>query len=139
MAWFTTPTRHTRAGWTASGACTSGSTARHSGATQTASCSAATTTTRANKPIEPHSRSHRRLLPLYPEELICEQWGNDEFEAYPARQSEIDDDLGAEKDQRPEQERDERGQEAPQSRQVGKVVVADGHDHANHHPRHEDE
>src|SRR5712692_7682722 len=33
----TTPTRRTRAGWTASGACTSGSTARHAGATRACS------------------------------------------------------------------------------------------------------
>src|SRR6266511_1076432 len=43
-----TPTRRTRAGWTASGDCISGSTARHSGATKPASGFAAVTSTTAN-------------------------------------------------------------------------------------------
>src|SRR5258708_1440776 len=51
MASSTTPTRRTRAGWTASGACTSGSAARHSAATRPASGGAATTSTAAN-PVE---------------------------------------------------------------------------------------
>ena len=50
MASCTTPTRRTRVGWTASGACTSGSTAPHSVATRTASGGAATTSTTANDP-----------------------------------------------------------------------------------------
>ena len=45
MASCTTPTRHMRAGWMACGACTSGSTARHSVATSPASGGAATTST----------------------------------------------------------------------------------------------
>src|SRR5437764_8045174 len=49
MAWSTTPTRHTRAGWTACGACTSGSTARPAGATKPACGGAATTSTTASE------------------------------------------------------------------------------------------
>src|SRR5260221_9962066 len=45
MASYTTPTRRTSAGWTSSGACTSGSTARHSVATRPASGGTATTST----------------------------------------------------------------------------------------------
>ncbi len=48
MASYTTPTRPTNAGSTASGACTSGSTARHSAATRPASGGAATTSTTAS-------------------------------------------------------------------------------------------
>src|SRR5258708_19919511 len=48
MASSTTPTRRTSAGWTFSGACTSGSTARHSVATRPASGGAATTSTTAS-------------------------------------------------------------------------------------------
>src|ERR1022692_797993 len=48
MASSTTPTRRTRAGWTASGACTSGSTARHSAATRPATGGAATMSTTAS-------------------------------------------------------------------------------------------
>src|SRR5712664_79756 len=49
MVSSTTPTRRTSAGWTASGACTSGSTARHSAATRPASGGAATTSTTASE------------------------------------------------------------------------------------------
>src|SRR5260370_29635885 len=48
MASYTTPTRRTSAGWTASGACSNGSTARHSVATRPASGGAATTSTTAS-------------------------------------------------------------------------------------------
>ena len=48
MTSCTTPTRRMRAGWTASGACTSGSIARHSAATRLASGGAATTSTTAS-------------------------------------------------------------------------------------------
>src|SRR5215472_6735643 len=49
MAWSTTPIPPTRADWTASGACTSGSTAPPRGATRRASGGAATTSTRAER------------------------------------------------------------------------------------------
>src|SRR5882672_3300537 len=49
MAWSITPIRRTSAAWTASGVCTSGSTARHSVATRPASGGAATTSTRASE------------------------------------------------------------------------------------------
>src|SRR5215472_1582080 len=49
MASSTTPTRRTRAGWTACGACTSGLTARHAGATRPVSGGAATTSTAASE------------------------------------------------------------------------------------------
>src|ERR1022692_2148730 len=52
MASCITPTRRTRAGWTASGACTSGSTARHSAATRPASGGAATTSTTASETMD---------------------------------------------------------------------------------------
>src|ERR1019366_7742156 len=52
MASSTTPTRRTRAGWTACGACTSGSTARHSAATRPASGGAATTSTTASETMD---------------------------------------------------------------------------------------
>jgi hypothetical protein len=55
----TTPTRRTRAGSTASGACTSGSTARHSAATRPASGGAATTSTTASDACR--TRRHRRV------------------------------------------------------------------------------
>src|SRR5947207_7184180 len=45
MGWFTTPTPRTSAGWTASGACTSGSTARPRGGTKRGSGGAAMTST----------------------------------------------------------------------------------------------
>src|SRR5713101_5809927 len=66
MASSTTPTRRTRAGWTASGACTSGSTARHSVATRPASGSAATTSTTATETDRlgsPGRRPPRQLRP----------------------------------------------------------------------------
>src|SRR5437660_9154980 len=49
MASSTTPTRRTSAGWTSSGACTSGSTARHSVATRPASGGAATMSTTSSE------------------------------------------------------------------------------------------
>src|SRR5712692_7886772 len=52
MASYTTPTRRTSAGWTSSGACTSGSTARHSVATRPASGGAATTSTTASETMD---------------------------------------------------------------------------------------
>src|SRR5229473_1541567 len=52
MASCTTPTRHTSVGWTASGACTRGSTARHSVATRPASGGAATTSTTASETMD---------------------------------------------------------------------------------------
>src|SRR6266481_5742829 len=52
MAPSTTPTRRTSAGWTSSGACTSGSTARHSVATRPASGGAATTSTTASETMD---------------------------------------------------------------------------------------
>src|SRR5258708_5608055 len=52
MASSTTPTRRTSAGWTSSGACTSGSTARHSVATRPASGGAATTSTTASETMD---------------------------------------------------------------------------------------
>src|SRR2546425_9534701 len=57
MASCTTPTRRTRAGSTASGACTSGSTARHSVATRPAPGSAAMTSTTASE-----TRDTRRFV-----------------------------------------------------------------------------
>src|SRR6266851_6702129 len=50
MASSTTPTRRTSVEWTPSGACTRGSTARHSVATRPVCGGAATTSTRASKP-----------------------------------------------------------------------------------------
>src|SRR6266849_3915922 len=52
MASYTTPTRRTSAGWTSSGACTSGLTARHSVATRPASGTAATTSTTASETMD---------------------------------------------------------------------------------------
>src|SRR5215471_20048132 len=49
MASSTIPTRRTRAGWTACGACTSGLTARHAGATRPVFGGAATTSTAASE------------------------------------------------------------------------------------------
>ena len=60
-----TPTRRTRAGWTASGACTSGSTARHAGATRPASGSAAMTSTEGSRDgsrADGDTRARRRIL-----------------------------------------------------------------------------
>src|SRR6266566_6742472 len=54
MASSTTPTRRTRVGWTASGACTSGSTARHSVATRQAPGGAATMSTKASQTMDTH-------------------------------------------------------------------------------------
>src|SRR5882672_6945165 len=68
MASSTTPTRRTNAGSTASGACTSGSTARRSVATRAGSGGAATTSTTApgltvpnseNVPLKSAQRSER--------------------------------------------------------------------------------
>src|SRR5215467_8169522 len=62
MASSTTPTRRTRAGWTPPGACTSGSTARHAGATRPARTGgAATTSTRATDACG-RRRSPRSLM-----------------------------------------------------------------------------
>src|SRR5258708_2815391 len=52
MASYTIPTRRTRADSTSSGACTSGSTARHAGATRPASGTAATTSTTASETMD---------------------------------------------------------------------------------------
>src|SRR5260370_6772993 len=52
MASYTPPPRRTSAGWTSSGACTSGSTARHSVATRPASGGAATTSTTASETMD---------------------------------------------------------------------------------------
>src|SRR5438093_13025401 len=54
MGWFTTPTPRTSAEWTASGACTSGSTARPRGATRRGSGGAATTSTTASDRHDEH-------------------------------------------------------------------------------------
>src|SRR5215472_2369627 len=60
MASSTTPTRRTNAGWTPPGACTSGSTARHAGATRPARTGgAATTSTTANDACGRRRRPHR--------------------------------------------------------------------------------
>src|SRR5207249_7054180 len=61
MGLFTTPTPRTSAGWTASGACTSGSTARPRGATRRGSGGAATTsTTRAEQNADVRTDMARR-------------------------------------------------------------------------------
>src|SRR5947209_4826683 len=70
MASSTTPTRRTRVGWTASGACTSGSTARHSVATRLAPGGAATTSTKASQTMDTHMNTsagpgaHRSRAPV---------------------------------------------------------------------------
>src|ERR1039457_2687467 len=62
MASSTTPTRRTRAGWMASGACTSGSTARHSAATRPACGGAATTSTKASDSLDATPQRDLRAL-----------------------------------------------------------------------------
>src|SRR6266568_6690996 len=71
MASSTTPTRRTRVGWTASGACTSGSTARHSVATRQAPGGAATTSTKASQTMNTQMNTsagpmgaHRSRVPV---------------------------------------------------------------------------
>src|SRR5438093_8694612 len=54
MGWFTTPTPRTSAEWTASGACTSGSTARPRGATRRGSGGAAMMSTTASDRHDEH-------------------------------------------------------------------------------------
>jgi hypothetical protein len=45
-----------------------------------------------------------------------------------------DRDVGPEKDQRPEQDRQQRREHGAESSQVGEVVVIGGHEHADHQP-----
>src|SRR5215203_2219440 len=61
MAPSTTPTRRMHAGWTASGACTSGSTARHAGATRAPACGSAATASMTRAKGAPPPGAHRRL------------------------------------------------------------------------------
>ena len=63
MASCTTPIRRTNAGLTPSGACTSGSTARHSVATRPASGGAATTSTTASDRLSKLPLGDQRALP----------------------------------------------------------------------------
>src|SRR5258708_2347376 len=66
MVSSTTPTRRMRVGWTASGACTSGSTARHSVATRQASGgSAATTSTKARQTMDTHMNTSAGPIGAY--------------------------------------------------------------------------
>jgi hypothetical protein len=58
---------------------------------------------------------------------------------WPGRPSDVDGDLGAEKDEGPEQDREERRKDAAEGLEVGQILMVRGHDHANHHPHYEAE
>jgi hypothetical protein len=51
--------------------------------------------------------------------------------------SDVDGDLGAEKDEGPEQDREKRRYDDAEGLEVVQVVMAGGNDHADHHPHHE--
>src|SRR5258708_18487538 len=85
MASCTTPTRPTSAGSTPSGACTRGSTARHSAATRPASGGAATTSTTASDGIQGHASeaicAAEVIMPTDEESLTSNQNVIEEFRA----------------------------------------------------------